>query len=192
MSGTTVAGINKICLALAYSYVAGVILYWLSVRLPFLRNKRKFKDVIVDRIRSIGGHLSNMNIEFRPIDPEHLLDPNISDVNTIMSMFTTSRWSESCRVPIHNLYSNVTEAFYHDYQELHRIVSSLINDYKSFLSTDQLLLLEALRSTDLNTLFAVSSNYGYQFSDIFYERVLQPSYHKLLVNYNELEKTIKG
>lgn len=186
MSEATAAGFNKVFLALAYSYIAGAFIYWFTVCFPYLRNKRRLKPVIDEKIQSIGNHLLNMNLEFRSI--QNPQNPEITDVDAIMSMFTTARWTEKCQVPIHSMKSNVTEAFIGDYHELCRMVGSLINDYKGYLSAEQLILLEEIRCTQINSFFSVSKNMGYNFSEYFYNGVMQPAYRSMLENYNKMNR----
>jgi len=68
------------------------------------------------------------------------------------------------------------------------MVSQLINDYKKYLTSDQLFSLELLRGGGANQylLSAEASNFNCQFSDYFYEKVLQPSYKSMIVIYNML------
>ena len=91
-------------------------------------------------------------------------------------------------MPEHANCRNVTEGYVRDYHALQNMVSQLINDYKNYMEADQLLLLELLRSDRVNQFFstAETSEYKYQFSDYFYEKVLQPSYRKMLEVYNKL------
>lgn len=182
----TVAGWNKVFLALAYSYIAGVILYWFTVKLPFAMNKKRLSLVIESKISSIGSQLLNMSLEFCNLE-----NPKVTEVETIMGLITTRRWTEACKVPYHARRSNVTEAFVYDYYEVQRSVTLLINDYKEYLSAEQLILLESLRESQMNTFFSVAEGQGqgFVFSDYFYEKVMKPSYRKLLEDYNKLAET---
>ncbi len=182
-----VDGWNKVFLALAYSYVAGVILYWFTSKFPYLRNKKRLAPVIKSKIGNIGDQLLNMSLEFRNLE-----NPKITEVDTIIGLITTKRWTEACQVPYHARRSNVTEAFVYDYYEVRRTVSLLINDYKDFLSSEQLILLESLRESQMNMFFSVAEGQGqgFVFSDYFYEQVMKPSYRKMLEDYNKLAESI--
>lgn len=184
-SEATVIGLNKVFLALAYSYIAGVIVYWLTSKLPYFSTKKRLLPVIEDRITEIGFHLSKMNLEFR----DENNNPDITEIDKVMALFTSNRWKEKCQMPDNLACSNVTEAFIRDYRELQRMVSLLIHDYKMYLSTEQLLLLEKLRKTPIDRFFATYEGSGnrFKFSDFFYENLLQPSYRELLVTYNKLK-----
>lgn len=176
---------NRFFLSLAYSYIAGVIVYWLTVKLPYLRNKKHLHPIIQIKIKNIGVHLMNMNLEFRVSGNNN---PDISDVDSVMALFTTKRWREKCKWAEHYNCRNVTEGYMIDYYELQQIVGSLINDYKEYLTTDQLQLLEILRGRKVDQFFTSikRGNHNYEFSDYFYEKLLQPSYRQMLEAYNRL------
>ena len=183
----TIVGWNKVFLALAYSYVAGVILYWFTAKFPQAMNKKRLEPVIISKIAGIGSQLLNMSLEFRNLE-----NPKITDVDTIIGLITTKRWTEACKVPYHARRSNVTEAFVYDYYEVQRTVSALISDYQAYLSAEQLILLESLRESQMNMFFSVAEGQGqgFVFSDYFYEQVMKPSYRKLLEDYNKLAESI--
>lgn len=184
MSESVAEGWNKMFLALAYSYIAGAIIYFLTVKLPYWRNKQRLMPVINAKIRNIGIHLSNMNLEFR--DPNN--NPLISDVNAVMALFKTEKWKEKCKMPEHVNCRNVTEGYVRDYKGLQYMVGQLINDYKNYLTSNQLIMLEQLRDGWVNQFLSTAeeSEYKYQFTDYFYDKVLQPSYRRLLEVYNQL------
>lgn len=182
-SVATVTGINKVFLALAYSYIAGAVIYWFTVKFPFLNRFLKIKPVIDAKIEGIGIQLSKMNVEFRDKN-----NPVITDVEAVMSMFSAYKWKGKCRMPEHILCRNVTEAFIRDYEELREMVGSIINDYNEYLSQEQIQLLECLRCNPLNGYFAPAkgSDFQYEYTDGFIEKALQPEYRKLLEVYNNL------
>ena len=136
------------------------------------------------KIKNIGVHLSNMNLEFR--DPDY--NPPIIDIDAVMALFKTEKWKEKCKMPEHANCRNVTEGYVRDYKELQYMIGQLINDYKTYLTSDQLILLELLRGGRVNQFLstAEASDYQYQFSDYFYDKVLQPSYRRMLEVYSQL------
>lgn len=183
LSVTTNEGLSKVFLALSYIYVAGVIIYWFTVKLPYLRNKRRLIPVIKTKISNIGNLLLNMTLEFR--DNEN---PTITEVDAVMAVIKKDRWKSKCKMPEHVTCRNVTEAFFQDNNELKKKVDSLINDYKNYLTANQLILLEVLRDSRINQFFSISerSDNRYEFSDYFYEQVLLPAYRNMLEVYNKL------
>ena len=114
LSESVAEGWNRMFLALAYSYIAGAIIYFLTVKLPYWRNKKRLAPVIKVKIKNIGVHLSNMNLEFR--DDNN--NPSITDVDAVMALFKTERWREKCKMPEHTNCRNVTEGYVRDYKEL--------------------------------------------------------------------------
>ena len=182
-------GLNKIFLALAYSYLAGVIIYLLTSEIPYYRTKKQLFPVIEDRINDIGSHLSKMNLEFR--DPDN--NPDITEIDKVMEMFTVERWKEKCHIPDNLVCNNVTEAFIRDYRKLQGMVGQLIQDYKEYLSTNQLILLEKLRKDSIDYFLSIYEGSGNKltYSDYFYDELLKPSYRDMLVTYKELNISIR-
>lgn len=125
---------------MAFSYIAGAVIYGFTVKYSFFRNNRRLTPVINAKIKSIGIQLSNMNVEFRDSNS----NPPITDVAAVMTLFTNKRWKESCLMPVHASCKDVTDGFICDYRELKMMVDALISDYKTYLITDQLILLEII------------------------------------------------
>lgn len=186
LSVATATGINKVFLSLAYSYIAGVILYWFTVKFPFLVNKSRLAPVIRSKIKDIGDKLLNMTLEFRSDE-----NPSISDIDEIMRQFTKKRWTERCKMPYHVNMRNVTETFIYDYRQVQSAVSSLINDYNDYLSSSQLLLLESLRRCQTTFFFSLVEAIILRLCSgrVFYKKALETSYRKLLEDYNKLYGT---
>lgn len=187
LNDATIAGLNNVFVALAYSYVAGIVLYWFTVQLPYLKNKQRLASVIEKKISIIGSQLLNMSLEFRNLE-----NPQVSEVNVIMDLITTKRWTEACKIPCHTKCSNVTEAFFNDYYKVRHSVQSLINCYKDYLSVEQLILLESLIADDMNIISEIGDSFEqrYVFSNFVYENVIKPFYKNLLETYNKLAKSI--
>ncbi|SEM53124.1 hypothetical protein SAMN04487902_101330 [Prevotella sp. ne3005] len=179
-------GVNRACQALAYSYIAGVIIYWMTIKYPNYLNKRRLTPVIKVKVGNLGSMLAWMNIEFR----ETGNNPPISDLDGIMALFERKRWKERCHVPEHSGCKDVTEEFIRDYNELKSMVDALINDYKEYLSGEQMIYLEAIRGSRLNQFFRSyeKSKGNCDYTDDFYKLVLQPNYRKLILMYYSLCK----
>lgn len=184
LSPTIIVGWNRVFLALSYSYIAGLIVYWLTVKLPFENKKKVVLPVVETRIRGLGVHLSNMNVEFRMNNA----NPEVSDIEGVVALFTTKRWTGKCIMPEHVKCKNVTDAFFQDYKGLQNKIGQIINDYKNYLTMRQLFLLENLRGGRISGF--VLSYEGTTYTDDFYEKFLQPDYIKLLVVYNKLASTL--
>lgn len=179
-SDTTINGLNRAFLALAYSYIAGAVIYGMTVKYPEYRKKQHIAPVIKAKIENLGVLLSNMNTEFRNSD-----NPKLSEIDAVMALFTTQRWRERCHLPEHSICKNVTDGFIQDFCEFQKAVASLINDYKDFLSTDQLIYLELIRNSHLNQFFGIYEKSGknYNYSDAFYEKIFSPFYRDIILIY---------
>ena len=185
-SDKTIEGLNRAFLALAYSYIAGAIIYGMTVKYPYCLNKRRLAPVIKAKVKKLGSMLAWMNIEFR----EAGNNPLISDVDGIMALFKTERWKERCHMPEHSGCKDVIDGFVKDYGELKSMVDALINDYKEYLSGEQMVYLEAIRGSRLNQFFRTyeKSKGNYNYTDEFFELVLQPEYRMLILLYYSLCK----
>ena len=185
-SDKTIEGMNRAFLALAYSYIAGVIIYGMTVKYPYYLNKQRLAPVINAKVKKLGNMLAWMNIEFR----DGGNNPLISDIDGIMALFKTKRWKERCHMPEHSGCKDVTDGFVKDYGELKAMVDALINDYKEYLSGEQMIYLEAIRGNRLNQFFRTyeKSNGNCDYTDEFYELVLQPEYRMLILLYYSLCK----
>lgn len=185
-SDRTIEGWNRAFLALAYSYIAGVIIYGMTVKYPYYLNKRRLAPVINAKVERLGSMLDWMNIEFRDGDR----NPSISDIDGVMALFKTERWKERCNWPEHSGCKDVTDGFVKDYGELKSMVDGLINDYKDYLSSEQMIYLEAIRGSRLNQFFRSyeKSNGNCDYTDYFYEQIVQPEYRRLILLYYSLCK----
>lgn len=185
-SEETIKGLNRAYLALAYSYIAGAIIYGMTVKYPSYLNKRRLAPVINAKIEKVGSMLDWMNIEFRDADK----NPPISDLDGVMALFETKRWKERCHMPEHSGCKDVLDGFVKDYSELKTIVDALINDYKEYLSGEQMIYLEAIRGNRLNQFFRSyeKSKGNCEYTDVFFEKILHPEYRMLILLYYSLCK----
>lgn len=183
---STIEGLNHLYLNLSYSYIAGAIIYWFSVSLPYQINKHKISKVIRNKINDIGVQIQNMNIEFRT--PEN--QPRISNIQATMELFNYGIWIGKCRIPIHLNHKSVISAFVQDYENLQSYVSGIINDYKEYLSAEQILLLEGLRNSSMANIFSIGKQSNYIYNEYVFSHEIEPSYKKLIEDYLALTKIL--
>lgn len=181
---STIEGLNHLYLNLSYSYIAGAIIYWFTVSLPYQINKYKISKVIRNKINDIGVQIQNMNIEFRT--PEN--QPRISDIQATMELFNYDIWIGECRIPTHLNNQSVISAFVQDYENLQSYVSGIINDYKEYLSAEQILLLEGLRNSQMSSIFSMGKQFNHVYSKDVFSKIIEPSYEKLIKDYLVLTK----
>ena len=180
-SDTTINGLNRAFLALAYSYIAGTVIYGMTVKYPEYCKKQRIAPVIKAKVENLGVLLSNMNTEFRDSNN----NPKLSDIDAVMALFTTKRWRERCFMPVHAICKDVTDGFIQDFRGFRIVVDSFINDYKDFFSTYQLIYLEAIRNSRLNQYFGTYEKSGknYNYSDAFFEKIFPPLYRDIILIY---------
>jgi len=70
--------INEIIINLSYSYIAGIVVYLLTIVLPVYFEKKRLRPVINEKINDIGTMLANMMAGFPAVGA--INNPNISDI----------------------------------------------------------------------------------------------------------------
>ena len=67
-------------------------------------------------------------------------------------------------------------------------MDALINDYKEYLSGEQMIYLEAIRGNRLNQFFRTyeKSKGNWNYTDDFFEKIVQPEYKMLIMWYYSL------
>jgi hypothetical protein len=58
LSDKTIEGLNRAFLALAYSYIAGAIIYGMTVKFPYCLNKQRLAPVINAKVKNLGSMLN--------------------------------------------------------------------------------------------------------------------------------------
>lgn len=149
-SDATIKGMNKVFLALAYSYVAGVIIYWFTVVFPRFLYRRKMNPVVAQNIKNIGSHLHNMLLGFCVGDGDNIRNPKLDDLNDCKDLLINGDWSQFSSLPSF-LGKSRHVAFLTEYKEMQSFIDTFVNDYKEVLTTKQLLILERIRHSDLGT-----------------------------------------
>lgn len=183
-NNSTIEGLNHLYLNLSYSYIAGAIIYWFTVSLPYQTKKHKISKVLRNKFGDIGTQIQNMNIEFR--SPEN--QPQVFDIEATMALFKYDTWIGKCKIPYHIDCQNVISAFVQDYDNLQSYVSAIINDYKEYLSAEQILQLEDLRNSQMYSIFSMGKQFNYVYSEDVFSKIIEPSYKKLIEDYLTLTK----
>jgi hypothetical protein len=136
-------GLNRIYLGLAYSYIAGLILWGFTVAWPVYREKRRLQPIINEKFEDIGVMLANMIVGFPPIGNK----PEISDIEKCVTLLKSADWNRINSMPQYATGQNkLYQTFKTDFEEIQICIHNLILCYKPQLSTDQLLLLENIRN----------------------------------------------
>lgn len=176
-------GWNRIWLGLSYSYLAGVILYYFTARLPYVLECKRMRGVIISKIEDIGVTIENMNVEFRSGDQ----NPNLEEIDQIISLMTPEKWRSTKKKPFF-AGETVFDAFVDGYRDVQRQIGQLINDYGKYLSTEELLLLEEIRSTARDIFIRMGEGHRIEYLDNVYTDILNPRYEEMVRKYLKLAK----
>jgi len=174
-------GWNHIWLSLSYSYLAGVILYYFTVRLPYKLECQRLRSVIVFKLQNIGVTIDTMSIEFRV----NSKNPSLEEIDEIIPLMTPEKWRSKRKTPFHDGVT-VWDAVICDYREMQKQISQVINDYGKYLTIDELYQLEDIRSSKLDQFISIGENNKTNYADIAYSDIINPCYKELVQVYLRL------
>jgi len=183
-SDATIKGLNKVFLALAYSYVAGVIIFWFTVVFPRFLYRRKMKPIVEQNIKNIGSYLHNMLLDFCVGDGDNIRNPKLDDLEDCKDLLVSGDWSKTTVVPS-NAGMRRQEAFVKIYKNMQSFIDIFVNDYKGVLTTKQLLVLEEIRHSGLGSLLEFSGSMTTDYTDYGKEAIAN-MFCEIVMNYNKL------
>lgn len=161
LSEQAATGWNRVFLALAYSYIAGVILYAFTVNFPSYLQHRKFRPVIKSKITSIGTQLHNMLVPFSSVENPVYLE----ETDNITAMMKSMDWNSITVIPLYPANYTYLRAFHFDCENLHKEIDQIIADYKHLMDAESVLLLEAIRTDAVFDLVEVGIRAGGNISE---------------------------
>lgn len=139
----TIASWNTVFLNLSYSYIAALIFYGLTTRLPVYRRKMKLKPVIQKRISEIGREIYNILLEFARETGYNHEYRNITDTDAIMR---SKDWMAI--MPSVLRFQNIKVTYLNflkaEAKAIKDKISDVIQKYKDEMTEEQLVALEAL------------------------------------------------
>lgn len=186
VTAATVAGMNKVFLALSYSYVAGVVIYWFTIVFPQFLKKRRMEPIVKQNVGKIGQSLHNMLLEFCAMDRQNARNPKLDDEADCRDLLINNDWSQLSITPMH-AGKRLQEAFLAEYKSMQAFINVFVNDYQDVLSTRQLLLLENIRHSRLGEFLNFS---GVMISDYseFAKDAIAKMFYEIVRNYRELSE----
>lgn len=185
-SAATVAGMNKVFLALSYSYVAGVIIYWFTVVFPSFLHKRKMAPIVAENIDNIGAYLHKMLIKFCVIDKQTPRNPKLYDLEDCKDLLVNNDWSQFNRIPP-QIGVRMRDAIISDFKDMQEFLDTFINDYGDVMSTRQLLLIEKIRHSSLGSFLDFGGIMTSDFSVPAKENIAE-MFCDMVKNYSELKE----
>lgn len=173
-----------VLLNLSYSLLAGVFVYAFTVLFPQQNSKKALWGVVKDSVEGFGNQILNMTFEFRT-------GGEVFDTTQVDELIACLRkiqdWNRQSKT---NVFGDVTlgEAFIKAYMELRDDIGDLITTYHELLDSEQLLLLEKLRNSEI-------SNYVWLLNikekdPELCKNIFVPAYRLLLEDYNKLREKI--
>ena len=181
LSEHVAAGWNRVFLALAYSYIAGVILYAFTVTFPSYLQQRKFRPVIKSKIKSIGTQLHNMLIPFSSVNNPVYLE----ETDSIAEMMKSKDWNSVTNIPLYPTNYTFLRAFHFDCENLHKEIDQIIADYKHLMDAESVLLLEAMRTDAVFDLLEVGIRAGGNISE-YVRQAIADQFPRVVKNYLRL------
>ncbi len=136
--------INEIIINLSYSYIAGIVVYLLTIVLPVYFEKKRLRPVINEKINDIGTMLANMMAGFPAVGA--INNPNISDIEGCEKLLKSANWNTNNLLPIYGGNNKLCQTFYFDFESIQTEIGNFISCYKPQLTTPQLLYLEEIRN----------------------------------------------
>lgn len=146
--------INTIILNLSYSYIAGIIVYILTVMLPVIWENYRLQPILKEQVKSIGIMLANMLVGF-PYEEDYL-KIDISDIEKCREILSNADWNNENKLWIYPKGKNkLFQTFKSDFDEIQNEITILIQTYKSHLTTKQILYLESIKNARFQSLLSI-------------------------------------
>lgn len=139
----TITSCNAVFLNLSYSYIAALIFYGLTTRLPVYRRKKELKPVIQKRISELGIEICNILLEFARKTGYNHDHRNTTDTDAIMRSKDWMAIMPSV-LQFRNLKISYLDFLNAVSKAIKDKVSDVIQKYKDEMTEEQLVALEAL------------------------------------------------
>lgn len=179
---------NEILLEFSYGYISGYILFFLTVTLPYILNKRKIRKGMYIKIESINSILRSILHNFA--ENTDLSATDFGDEN-IKKIFSLKDWNEKdSESKLLGMNMTCIQACAIRNKRLLLEIDSLINTYKEYLCVDIIYKLEEIR----NSKFIINTNIYSVFSQIDIKSPdkegLAIEFSKIIHLYNDVEDLI--
>ena len=123
--------INTIILNLSYSYIAGIIVYILTVMLPVIWENYRLQPILKEQVKSIGIMLANMLVGF-PYEEDYL-KIDISDIEKCREILSNADWNNENKLWIYPKGKNkLFQTFKSDFDEIQNEITILIQKAYAF------------------------------------------------------------
>lgn len=142
----TIGSWNAVILNLSYSYIAALIFYGLTTRLPIYRRKKKLMPIIQKRIGEIGREIYNILLEF---SRETGYNHDYRNTTGTDAILRSKDWMSI--MPSVLRYQNIKITYLNflnaEAKAIKEKISDVIQKYKDEMTEEQLVALETLAHT---------------------------------------------
>lgn len=183
--------LNTVILNLSYSYIAGCIFYYLSVKFPDYKDKKEIKPAIKLKTDNIRRCLNDILLEF---SRNTNLNYTFDDLEKCKEIMISREWNDTVQMisQVNGVNISYLKLCLLQNKEITKEIESLIIAYKSYLNTEQLLLLEKIRNCSFfNKITFYSSFLKIDITDQKAKEDIANDFCTLIKLYNELEKLLQ-
>lgn len=135
--------VNAVILNLSYSYLAGLIFYFLVSYLPYIQRARSIKPAIKIKITTIHGKMIDSVRGLSPLTVNN--HTNITE-NSLINLLSNSSVYDPSGYAIAGVNINRLQHIRLQRDEIKSIIKDLM-DYKDYLTDVQLILIEKIRES---------------------------------------------
>ncbi len=148
--------INEVIVNLSYSYLAGYVFYILTVKLPYWGTKRKIEKPLKSKLDLV---LRKCISSMESIYPQSVHGKIVLEEDSFVEDFKNISYFQECsiigmKIPV---ISYIKAA----HEENRKTITEIL-EYKSWLSADQISMLEQIRSADLPLVITALSLPGFK------------------------------
>jgi len=148
--------VNEVLVNLSYSYLAALLFYLLTDRIPFLLNRFQLKPVINNLFKDIQTKYLACGKS-----PFSLLQYNQIEItkDSVVQQFSQTSFNDHCALYDAGVHLTILEYIQRAHQENTKTIGNILQAYKEYIDVEQLDLLEQLRNPEVgSTLVAFSIN----------------------------------
>ena len=158
--------VNEVLVNLSYSYLAALLFYLLTDRIPFLLNRFQLKPVINNLFKDIQTKYLACGKSAFP-----LLQYNQIEItkDSVTRQFSQTSFNDHCALYDVGMHFTILEYIQRAHQENTKTIGNILQTYKEYIDVEQLDLLEQLRNPEVEGTLVSFSKYS-QILDIPRER----------------------
>ena len=140
------AAINEILISLAYSFIAGCIVYFLTVRVPYHMMRMKVKAALEVKVNLIRTNYRTSSESVLPFGKKW---PGVPNREEVIHAFKDVSYISACQLSTVGQDVSIAEFIKKKHEENMGLVSQIL-EYKTWLTSETLIQIESLRNSDLS------------------------------------------